>query len=266
MKGWSVGWFDLHAQHVAAPHWDTRFDEQRNVVEEVTGVPLCVPAQPSGSPGATLELSTAQSSVSPAALAICQGNLDFTTCLELLVNNFSIPFVASFENDPAIRFGGLLLSGCLCFRQRLPRWHISPYRTVFRHLRFLNAFMQLQFPGGTWSSLCVSHNVRTRLHIDARNKPASQNHTLSLGNFSGGEVWMCPAPDAKAPLTQALHDSTSAAHPWKLHAWAQPWTRGTPDFLRLRKCSLHSTSGRQMGSYVLDMPGPRSIPLSQLAH
>eukprot|EP00439_Symbiodinium_sp_Y106_P016114 s8083_g2.t1 len=161
---------------------DTRFDEQRNVVEEVTGVPLCVSAQPSGSPGATLELSTAQSSVSPAALAICQGNLDFTTWLELLVNNFSIPFVASFQNDPAIKDSEAYFNlGAFAFDNgsRFGIYHRAEQFSDI--LRFLNAFMQLQFPEGTWSSLCVSHNVRTRLHTDAGNKPALERfHATSI--------------------------------------------------------------------------------------
>ena len=99
-----------------------------------------------------MELSTAQSSVSPAALAICQGNLDFTTCLELLVNNFSIPFVASFQNDPAIKDSEAYFNlGAFAFDNG-SRFGIFHRTEQFSDiLRFLNAFMQLQFPEGTWS-------------------------------------------------------------------------------------------------------------------
>ena len=128
--------------------------------------------------------------------------------------------------------------------------------------------MQLQFPEGTWSSLCVSHNVRTRLHTDAGNKPASQNHTLSLGNFSGGEVWVCPAPDAKATLTQAPHDSASAAHHWeatRLGTTLDTWH--TPTSFACE--SLHCTVPWQGDRWVLTAYTCRDLeafPLSQLAH
>ena len=134
-------------------------------------------------------------------------------------------------------------------------------------LRFLNAFMQLQFPEGTWSSLCVSHNVRTRLHTDAGNKPASQNHTLSLGNFSGGEVWVCRAPDAKAPLTQAPHDSASAAHPEATRLGTTLDTWHTPTSFACE--SLHCTVPWQGDRWVLTAYTCRDLeafPLSQLAH
>ena len=167
------------------------------------------------------------------------------------MNNFSIPFVASLQNDPAIKDSEAYFNlGAFAFDNgsRFGLFHRTEQFSDI--LRFLNAFMQLQFPEATWSSLCVSHNVRTRLHTDAGNKPASQNHTLSLGNFSGGEVWVCPAPDAKAPLTQAPHDSASAAHPWeatRLGATLDTWH--TPTSFACE--SLHCTVPWQGDRWVL---------------
>ncbi|CAE7644822.1 unnamed protein product [Symbiodinium sp. CCMP2456] len=64
---------------------------------------------------------------------------------------------------------------------------------IFQHteqfsdiVRFLNSFLSLLFPGGSWSSICVSHNVRALLHTDAGNQPGSTNFSISLGNFCGG--------------------------------------------------------------------------------
>ena len=94
------------------------------------------------------------------------------------------------------------------------------------------------------------------------------NQPLSLGNFSGGEVWVCPAPDAKAPLTQAPHDSASAAHPWeatRLGTTLDTWH--TPTSFTCE--SLHCTIPWQGDRWVLtaytcwDL---EAFPPSQLAH
>ncbi|CAE7042088.1 unnamed protein product [Symbiodinium sp. CCMP2592] len=74
---------------------ETHFSEQRDIAEEVTTVPLSVPAQPSGSAGATSALPKARAPVSDAASALSEGSLDFATCLELLAQYFSIPFASS---------------------------------------------------------------------------------------------------------------------------------------------------------------------------
>ncbi|CAE7198904.1 unnamed protein product [Symbiodinium sp. CCMP2592] len=116
----------------------------------------------------------ARAPVSDAASALSEGSLDFATCLE---------------------------SGIF---QRTEQFSDV--------LRFLNAFMQLQFPEASWSSLCVSHNVRTRLHTDSGNAAGSLNHTASLGNFSGGEVWLCPALNQAASQVPAPLDASSEAH------------------------------------------------------
>ena len=76
-------------------------------------------------------------------------------------------------------------------------------------VRFLNSFLLLRFPGGCWSSICVSHNVRTLLRTDAGNKPGSNNFTISLGNFCGGEVWISPPLSSSSPLFPAPSDSSS---------------------------------------------------------
>ena len=142
------------SQHVSTPHQETRFDDLRNIVEEVPAVPLCVPAQPSGSSGATSSLQAAGASVSQAATATSEGTLDFTTCLELLVEAFSIPFASGINHDSAIDASeayvnlGAYLSG---FRQRLPLWYFQRTEQFSCILRFLNAVMQLQFAAATWT-------------------------------------------------------------------------------------------------------------------
>ena len=51
------------------------------------------------------------------------------------------------------------------------------------------------------------------LHTDSGNEFASFNHTLSLGNFSGGEVGLCPALNSFAAQHPAPEDSATQEHP-----------------------------------------------------
>ncbi|CAE7283540.1 unnamed protein product, partial [Symbiodinium sp. CCMP2592] len=189
-----------YVHRCAVPKNETHFSDQRDIAEEVTVVPLSVPAQPSGSAGATSALPKAGAPVSSASLAISEGSLDFATCLELLAQYFSIPFIdAAGPTDNAIDASGAYFNlGAFSFDNGTRSGIFQRTEQFSDVLRFLNAFMQLQFPGASWSSLCVSHNVRTRLHTDAGNASGTLNHTVSLGNFSGGEIWISPALDPSA--------------------------------------------------------------------
>ncbi|CAE7204615.1 unnamed protein product [Symbiodinium sp. CCMP2592] len=193
---------------------ETHFSELRDIAEEVTTVPLSVPAQPSGSAGATSALPKARAPVSDAASALSEGSLDFATCLELLAQYFSIPFAASSHcPDNAIAASEAYFNlGAFAFDNGARSGIFQRTEQFSDVLRFLNAFMQLQFPEASWSSLCVSHNVRTRLHTDSGNAAGSLNHTVSLGNFSGGEVWLCPALNQAASQVPAPLDASSEAH------------------------------------------------------
>ncbi|CAE7270674.1 unnamed protein product [Symbiodinium sp. CCMP2592] len=198
----------------AVPKSETHFSDQRDIAEEVTVVPLSVPAQPSGSAGATSALPKASAPVSSASLAISEGSLDFATCLELLAQYFSIPFIdAAGPTDNAIDASGAYFNlGAFSFDNGTRSGIFQRTEQFSDVLRFLNAFMQLQFPGASWSSLCVSHNVRTRVHTDAGNASGTLNHTVSLGNFSGGEVWINPALDPSAANVPAPLEASSEAH------------------------------------------------------
>ena len=81
-----------------------------------------------------------------------------------------------------------------------------------RFQEFLTAFLRLQFPSSSWTSVCISHNVFTLLHTDAGSEVDSLNHSISLGNFAGGEVWMTPALSRDAALTLPPRGFESAMH------------------------------------------------------
>ncbi|CAE7443250.1 unnamed protein product [Symbiodinium sp. CCMP2592] len=146
---------------------DTRFSDQR---DSGTSLKRChhVAAQ-----------AKAGAAVSGAATALSEGSLDFATCLELLAQYFSKPFDSSAPSlDPAIESSEAYFNlGAFAFDNGARSGIFQRTEQFSDVLRFLNACMQLQFPGATWSSLCIS----------------TLNHTVSLGNFSGGEVWLCPA-------------------------------------------------------------------------
>ncbi|CAE7343240.1 unnamed protein product [Symbiodinium sp. CCMP2592] len=135
-------------------------------------------------------------------------------CLELLAQYFSIPFIdAAGPTDNAIDASRAYFNlGAFSFDNGTRSGIFQRTEQFSDVLRFLNAFMQLQFPGASWSSLCVSHNVRTRLHTDAGNASGTLNHTVSLGNFSGGEIWISPALDPSAANIPAPLEASSEAH------------------------------------------------------
>ena len=51
------------------------------------------------------------------------------------------------------------------------------------------------------------------LHTNSGNELSSFSHTLSLGNFSGGEVWLCPALNSFAEQHSAVEASATQEHP-----------------------------------------------------
>ena len=54
----------------------------------------------------------------------------------------------------------------------------------------LNTFLQHLFPGETWNTLCVAHNILTSPHRDSANSANSFNLSISLGTFTGGSLWI----------------------------------------------------------------------------
>jgi len=175
-------------------------------------VPLCVPAQPSGSAGQSDALPAARNSVSHASQAMMDGSLTFSTCLELLEEHFSRPCLQESHTDSAVSYEDAYFNlGAFSFDNGARSGIFQRTEQFSDVLRFLNAFMQLQFPSATWTSLCISHNVRTLLHTDAGNAPFSLNHTVSLGNFVGGQVWMSPPLSSDATLVEAPAGSLSAS-------------------------------------------------------
>ena len=54
----------------------------------------------------------------------------------------------------------------------------------------LNGFLRLLFPQSSWNSICVAHNIVTAAHRDTANVQGSLNLSVSLGDFTGGQLWL----------------------------------------------------------------------------
>ena len=178
----------------------------------VQAVPLCVPARPAGTQG-TLQPQPAIAArkSSAASLAMSAGDFSFSTCLSLLEEYFSdaAHLESAFQDTAITQADAYFNLGAFGFDDG-KRVGIFQRTEQFSDIvRFLNSFLLLRFPGGCWSSICVSHNVRALLHTDAGNKPGSNNFTISLGNFCGGEVWISPPLSSSSPLFPAPSDSSS---------------------------------------------------------
>ena len=148
---------------------------------------------------------------SAASLAMSAGDFSFSTCLSLLEEYFSdAARLSSARPDTSITQADAYFNlGAFGFDDG-KRVGIFQRTEQFSDIvRFLNSFLLLRFPGGCWSSICVSHNVRTLLHTDAGNKPGSTNFTISLGNFCGGEIWISPPLNSSSPLFPGPSDSSS---------------------------------------------------------
>ncbi|CAE7304798.1 unnamed protein product [Symbiodinium sp. KB8] len=193
----------------AVPKQDGTACGEAEVVDETS---LCVPAQPSGSQGHLISPHAAVSEVSAVARAIEEHRFDFSTCLSLLEESFSSQ-AASALKDPAVTQSDAYFNlGAFGFNDGR-RCGVFQRTEQFSDIaRFLNAFLRLQFPSASWTSVCVSHNVRTLLHTDAGNEVGSFNHSISLGNFSGGEIWITPALHSSAVLVPPPTGSASDKH------------------------------------------------------
>ena len=56
--------------------------------------------------------------------------------------------------------------------------------------RAVNHFLKSRFPGKTWTSIAILCNPKMGLHCDMMNLKGHMNHAVTLGSFSGGQVWV----------------------------------------------------------------------------
>ncbi|CAE6931894.1 unnamed protein product, partial [Symbiodinium sp. CCMP2592] len=121
--------------------------------------------------------------------------------------------------------------------------------SVDRHAqltKYLIAFMKSRGLKDTFTSICINHGGNRRVHRDLLNHDDSLNHTLGVGSYHGGSVWVERKDDTPVfrregvaggkskcvKVTGGLevngrvydtHDRMLSFHP-KLWHQAQPWT------------------------------------------
>ncbi|CAE7767551.1 unnamed protein product [Symbiodinium sp. CCMP2592] len=121
--------------------------------------------------------------------------------------------------------------------------------SVDRHAqltKYLIAFMKSRGLKDTFTSICINHGGNRRVHRDLLNHDDSLNHTLGVGSYQGGSVWVERKDDFPVfrregvaggkskcvKVTGVLevngrvydtHDRMLSFHP-KLWHQAQPWT------------------------------------------
>ena len=173
---------------------------------------LCVPARPSGSQGHLISPHADASEVSPVARAIADHHFDFSTCLSLLEESFSSQ-AASALQDPAVTQSDAYFNlGAFGFDDGR-RCGVFQRTEQFSDIaRFLNAFLRLQFPSASWTSVCVSHNVRT-LFTHRRRQRSGKLQSLHLAwQLFRGEIWITPALNSSAVLVPPPKGSESETH------------------------------------------------------
>ncbi|CAE7254028.1 unnamed protein product, partial [Symbiodinium sp. CCMP2592] len=121
--------------------------------------------------------------------------------------------------------------------------------SVDRHaqlIKCLIAFMKSRGLKDTFTSICINHGGNRRVHRDLLNHDNSLNHTLGVGSYQGGSVWVEQKDDfpvfrgegvagGKSKCVKVkgalevngrvydTHDRMLSFHP-KLWHQAQPWT------------------------------------------
>ena len=101
-------------------------------------------------------------------------------------------------------------------------------------VRYLNAFLQSLAPAGQWCALAISANVATELHRDLKNEPTSENIAVSLGQDSGGGIWIAASdgdckrtlPSNGSVMRGRVHDSQMCAVSFSPGTWhaSSDWT------------------------------------------
>ncbi|CAE7222318.1 unnamed protein product [Symbiodinium sp. CCMP2592] len=128
-----------------------------------------------------------------ATLAISRRDFSHSTCLTLLQKT---SFPASKQvrgvNQQAIPSQRLTLGLYAHGNQVGLTLNTDRFASL---CRYVNLFLQASHPRVTWTSLHINNNMPVHPHRDHHNLRQSVNLTISLGAFTGGELWLEIAPE-----------------------------------------------------------------------
>ena len=91
----------------------------------------------------------------------------------------------------------------------------------------LNAFLGVLFPRCTWNAVCVARNIVTAARRDTANVQGSLNLSVSLGSFTGGQLWLEDAqgsvlrdiPELQQKIPGKLLCTKESPTSFPSHAW-----------------------------------------------
>ena len=64
-------------------------------------------------------------------------------------------------------------------------------------VRYINACMKFHGAQGSWTAFSCSYNSRVVVHRDQHNLAHSKSQTLSIGDYTGGRLWLEESPAAQ---------------------------------------------------------------------
>ena len=132
-------------------------------------------------------MAPAPVSLAGSTSASSEAGPDYAGCLQHLSAHFSFSRQSVRSSVVGERAGYFNL-GAMFGSGKVGLTHCS--RTFQFSCIFLNQFLLSCFPQGEWTSVSVARSVQTRVHSDSGNLPGSKNFSVSLGDFTGGELWL----------------------------------------------------------------------------
>ena len=147
-------------------------------------------------------------------------------------------------------------------------------------MQFLNKWLLHRFPGQSWASIAVSHDQMTGLHTDSGNEPNTFNHTVSVGSFAEGHLWLQDEAHGTIPLSHpqtgqtvwgvkvATWDKGFSFCPHVLHG-TLPWTGdrwALTAFTPKGLTGLDAASRRQLMHWGFPWSPPADAPGAQALH
>ena len=74
-----------------------------------------------------------------------------------------------------------------------------------RACQYINAFLGEHGMAGECSYLCINHGSTIKVHKDVHNMKGSINHTISMGEFQGGNLWIHDSAALKGEPSVTSH-------------------------------------------------------------
>ena len=128
-----------------------------------------------------------------AEQALSRQDFSFATCLKVLEGTH---FQTKYHSRSVVQG---VDKGCFAFGVYSYGRFFGVTRSVLQlpsFTRYINSFRKAHGAMHPWSSLSINRNTSIAPHKDPNNLKGSVNQSLSLGSFSGGELWLQASVDS----------------------------------------------------------------------